>query len=164
MPLHFRAPVDQLRSQFRDNFKFRLSTYVVQGRLVNRIDSRVPGIPMRAPSGNRGSIPVGGAKRPGRHGARAEKNTCRKPAQKRLLERGNTKIRQQKNVSFRIMRRSLSKAPKAHRKSKMQKFVISSHPLNGAGHMGPGLRPDFWQVEKHDVKASAMPSLKCNFE
>ena len=57
-----------------------------------------------------------------------------------------------------------SKAPKAHRKSKMQIFVISSHPLNGAGHTGPGLRPDFWQVEKHDVKASAMPSLKCNFE
>ena len=27
---------------------------------------------------------------------------------------------------------------------------------------GPGLRPDFWQVEKHDVKASAMPSLKCS--
>ena len=55
-----------------------------------------------------------------------------------------------------------SKAPKAHRKSKMQIFVISSHPLNGAGHMGPGLRPDFWQVEKYDVKASAMPSLKCS--
>ena len=44
----------------------------------------------------------------------------------------------------------------------MQIFVISSHPLNGAGHTGPGLRPDFWQVEKHDVKASAMPSLKCS--
>ena len=55
-----------------------------------------------------------------------------------------------------------TKAPKAHRKSKMQIFMSSSHPLNGAGHTGPGLRPDFWQVEKHDVKASAMPSLKCS--
>ena len=54
------------------------------------------------------------------------------------------------------------KARSTLRKSKMQIFVISSHPLNGAGHTGPGLRPDFWQVEKHDVKASAMPSLKCS--
>ena len=45
---------------------------------------------------------------------------------------------------------------------KMQIFVIFPHPLNGAGHTGPGLRPDFWQVEKHDVKASAVPSLKCS--